>query len=207
MKIHLILIFFWMSEESEKLLGIIFIVFLDALEYLSNKFYNEIKEISQKNRKIKVYNEQNLLIHYYIYYIIIQDMFIVANEITFATDKYSFGFESDKFQGAKGANISKILFRLLTKLSKYKYNFIVLGFFMKKEVKNNYKDKCKFSLDFLARKIILGLRIGLFISYLFAQILFYMRDELSLIYLFSAFNFCMYICDYLFSGIGYLIMR
>ena len=208
MKIHLILIFFWMSEESEKLLGIIFIVFLDALEYLSNKFYNEIKEISQKNRKIKVYNEQNLLIHYYIYYIIIQDMFIVANEITFATDKYSFGFESDKFQGAKGANISKILFRLLTKLSKYKYNFIVLGFFMKKEVKNNYKDKCKFSLDFMARKIILGLRIGLFIYYLFAQILIYMRDELfSDLFIFGVLNFSLYIGDYLFSGIGYLLKK
>ena len=208
MKIYLILIFFWISDESEKLLGIIFIVFLDTLEYLSNKFYKEIKEISQKNRKIKIYNEQNLLIHYYIYYMIIQDMFIVANEITFATDKYSIGFESDKLQGAKGANISKIFYRLFSVISKYKYNFIVLGFFMKKEVKNNYKDKCKFSLDFMARKTILGLRIGLFIYYLFAQILIYMKDELFPdLYNFALVNFTLYIFDYLFSGIGYLIKR
>ena len=103
-------------------------------------------------------------------------MFLISNEITFATTKYSFGFESDKLQGVKAANISKNIYNLIMNIAKYRYNFIIMGFFMKKEVKNNYKDKCKFSLDFMARKTILGLRIGLFIYYLFAQILIYMKD-------------------------------
>ena len=208
MKIFFILLFFWISDESEKFLGIIFIVFLDLLEYLSDYFYMEIKEISNRNKDIKNYNEQNLLIHYYIYYIIIQDMFLVSNEITFATAKYSFGFESDKLQGIKAVNISKILTKIIADISKYRYNFIILGFFMKKEVKNNYKDKSLFSLDFMARKIILGLRIGLYIYYLFAQILIYMKDELySDLFVFSLVNFSLYVLDYLFSGIGFIIKR
>ena len=208
MKIFFILLFFWISDESEKFLGIIFIVFLDVLEYLSDYFYMEIKEISNRNKDIKNYNEQNLLIHYYIYYIIIQDMFLVSNEITFATAKYSFGFESDKLQGIKAVNISKILTKIIADISKYRYNFIILGFFVKKEVKNNYKDKSLFSLDFMARKIILGLRIGLYIYYLFAQILINMKDELYPdLFVFSLVNFSLYLLDYLFSGIGFIIKR
>ena len=208
MKIYFILIFFWLSDESEKLFGIIYIAFLEVLEYLSNYFYKEIKEISHKNKGIKNYNEQNLLIHYYIYYIIIQDMFLISNEITFATAKYSFGFETDKTQGVKAANISKILFTILINIAKYRYNFIVLGFFMKKEVKNDYKDKNIFSLDFMARKVILGMRIGLYIHYLFSQILIYMKDELFPdLFVFGLVNFSLYIFDYIFSGIGYIIKR
>ena len=208
MKIYLILIFFWISDESEKLIGIIFIVFLDVLEYLSNHFFTEIEEISKKNIGIKNYNEQNLLIHYYIYYIIIQDMFIVSSEITFATEKYSFGFELDKLQGAKGANISKFFYRFLAHISKYKNHFIILGFFLKKEVKNNYTNKSLFSLDFMVRKILLGLRIGLYIFYLFAQILIFMKDELFADLVILALHyFTLYILDYIFSGIGYFIKR
>ena len=40
------------------------IVFLDVLDYLSNHFYIQMKEISEKNKEIKDYNEQNLLVHY-----------------------------------------------------------------------------------------------------------------------------------------------
>ena len=208
MKIYLLLIFFWMSEESEKLLGIIFIVFLDILEYLSNHFYSLIKEISEKSNEIQDYNEQNLLVHYYIYYIIIQDMFLIANEITFATEKYSFGFENDSLQGSKGIGISNFLFRLFAVISKYKKNFILLGFFLKKDVCDKYKDKSKISLDFMARKVILGLRIGMFIYYLFAQILIYMKDELFPdLFVFSIVNFSLYFLDFLFSGIGYYIKK
>ena len=208
MKIYLLLIFFWISEESEKLLGIIFIVFLDILEYLSNHFYSLIKEISEKSNEIQDYNEQNLLVHYYIYYIIIQDMFLIANEITFATEKYSFGFENDSLQGSKGIGISNFLFRLFAVISKYKKNFILLGFFLKKDVCDKYKDKSKISLDFMARKVILGLRIGMFIYYLFAQILIYMKDELFPdLFVFSIVNFSLYFLDFLFSGIGYYIKK
>ena len=208
MKIYFILIFFWISDESEKLFGLIFIAFLEVLEYLSNYFYKEIKEISRKNKYIKNYNEQNLLIHYYIYYIIIQDMFLISNEITFATTKYSFGFESDKPQGVKAANISKNLYRLIMNIAKYRYNFIIMGFFMKKEINNYYKDKNIFSLDFMARKVILGMRIGLYIHYLFSQILIYMKDELfSDLFVYGLVNFSLYIFDYFFSGIGYIIKR
>ena len=175
---------------------------------MENYFYKEIKEISRKNKYIKNYNEQNLLIHYYIYYIIIQDMFLISNEITFATTKYSFGFESDKPQGVKAANISKNLYRLIMNIAKYRYNFIIMGFFMKKEVKNDYKDKNIFSIDFMARKVILGMRIGLYIHYLFSQILIYMKDELfSDLFVYGLVNFSLYIFDYFFSGIGYIIKR
>ena len=208
MKIYLILVFFWISDESEKLIGIIFIVFLDVLEYLSNYFYILMKEISEKNKEIKDYNEQNLLVHYYIYYIIIQDMFILSNEITFVTDKFSLGFETDKLQGAKAANISKILYRFFAHVSKYKYNFIVLGYFLKKDVCDNNSDRSKFSLDFMARKILLGIRMGIFIYYLCAQILIYMKDELfSELFAFCLLNFSLYFMDYILSGIGYFIKR
>ena len=93
-------------------------------------------------------------------------------------------------------------------IAKYRYNFIIMGFFMKKEVKNDYKDKNIFSLDFMARKVILGMRIGLYIHYLFSQILIYMKDELfSDLFVYGLVNFSLYIFDYLFSGIGYIIKR
>jgi hypothetical protein len=208
MKIYLILIFFWLSDESEKLIGIIFIVFLDVLDYLSNHFYIQMKEISEKNKEIKDYNEQNLLVHYYIYYIIIQDMFILSNEITFVTDKFSLGFESDKLQGAKAANISKILNKFFANISKYKYNFIVLGYFLKKDVLDKNNDRSKFSLDFMARKILLGIKIGILIYYLCSQILIFMKDELfSEMFAFCLVNFTLYFMDYILSGIGYYIKR
>ena len=208
MKISFILIFFWISDESEKLIGIIFIVFLDVLEYLSNYFYKKIKAIYEKNRGIKNYTEQNLLIHYYIYYMIIQDIFIISNEITFATYKYSFGFETDKMLGAKGANIAKFVYRGFSIISKYKFNLIILAFYMKKEITSNYNDKNLFSLDFMARKILLGLRIGIYIYYLFAQILIYMKEELfSDLVVFGLVNFTLYILDYALSGISYFIKR
>ena len=208
LKIYLMLIFFWITEESEKLTGIIFIVFLDVLEYLSNYFYAEINEISKKNSEIKNYNEQNLLTHYYIYYIIIQNMFLISNEITFFTERYSLGFEVDKLQGAKGANISKFIYHFLGNLAKYKSNLILIGFFMKKEIINDYTNKSRFSLDFLVRKILLGMRIGLYLIFLFAQILIFINDELFAdLVVFGLVNFTLFIFDYLFSGIGYLIKR
>ena len=208
MKIYLILIFFWLSDESEKLIGIIFIVFLDVLDYLSNHFYIQMKEISEKNKEIKDYNEQNLLVHYYIYYIIIQDMFILSNEITFVTDKFSLGFETDKLQGAKAANISKILNKFFANISKYKYNFIVLGYFLKKDVLDKNNDRSKFSLDFMARKILIGIKIGIFIYYLSSQILIFMKDELfPELFSFCLVNFSLYFMDYILSGIGYFIKR
>ena len=208
MKIYLILIFFWMSEESEKLIGIIFIVFLDVLEHLSNHFYIKINEILYKENEIKNYNEQNLLIHYYIYYTIIQDMFIVSNEIAFAIMKYSFGFETDKFQGAKGASISNILSMLFSIISKYKLNFIVLGFFSIKEKHNKINNNNIFSFDFMSRKIILGLRIGTYFYYLFSQLLIYWRDELfSDLVVFGLLNVSLYILDYLFSGIAFVLKK
>ena len=208
LKIYFILFFFWISDESEKFLGLIFIAFLEVLECLSDFFYEQIKDISKKNMGIKNYNEQFSLINYYIYYIIIQDMFIISNEITFTTEKYSFGFQIDKLQGAKGANISNFLYKLLAHISKYKYNFIILGFFMKKEIINNYTKKSIFSLDFMARKVLLGLRMGIYIYYLFAQILIYMRNELFPdLLIFSLVHFTLYILDNLWSGIGYFINR
>ena len=208
MKIYLLLIFFWMSDESQKLIGIIFIVFLDVLEYLSNHFYAQMKEISEKNKEIKNYNEQNLLVHYYIYYIIIQDMFLISNEITFATEKYYFGFETDKLQGAKGANISYAFSRFIAIISKYKFNLIILGFFLKKDVCYKNKDKSQLSLDFMARKVLLGIRIGIYTFYLFSQILIYMKDELFAdLFVFGFVNFSLYFMDYIFSGIGYLLKR
>jgi hypothetical protein len=208
MKIYLILIFFWMSEESEKLIGIIFIVFLDVLEHLSNHFYIKINEILYKENEIKNYNEQNLLIHYYIYYTIIQDMFIVSNEIAFAIMKYSFGFETDKFQGAKGSSISNILSMLFSIISKYKLNFIVLGFFSIKEKHNKINNNNIFSFDFMSRKIILGLRIGTYFYYLFSQLLIYWRDELfSDLVVFGLLNVSLYILDYLFSGIAFVLKK
>jgi hypothetical protein len=208
MKIYLILIFFWISDESEKLIGIIFIVFLEVLDYLSNYFYTQMKEISEKNKEIKDYNEQNLLVHYYIYYIIIQDMFILSNEITFVTDKFSLGFEKDNLQGAKAANISKILYILFANVSKYKYNFIVLGYFLKKDVCNNNNDRSKYSIDFIARKILLGIKMGIFIFYLCSQILIYMKDELfSELFAYCGLNFSLYFMDYILSAIGYCIKR
>ena len=208
MKIYLLLIFFWMSDESQKLIGIIFIVFLDVLEYLSNHFYSKMKEISEKNKEIKNYNEQNLLVHYYIYYIIIQDMFLISNEITFATEKYYFGFETDKLQGIKGANISSTFTRFIAIISKYRFNLIILGFFLKKDVCDKNKDISQLSLDFMARKILLGIRIGIYTFYLFSQILIYMKDELySDLFVFGFVNFSLYFMDYIFSGIGYVLKR
>jgi len=208
MKIYLILVFFWISDESEKLIGIIFMVFLEVLDYLSNDFYTQMKEISEKNKEIKDYNEQNLLVHYYIYYIIIQDMFILSNEITFVTDKFSLGFETDRLQGAKGANISKIIYKIFAGMSKYKYNFIVLGYFLKKDVRDNNNERSKYSIDFMARKILLGIKMGIFIFYLCSQILIYMKDELfPELFAYCFLNFSLYFMDYILSAIGYCIKR
>ena len=60
----------------------------------------------------------------------------------------------------------------------------------------------------MARKILLGIRIGIYTFYLFAQILIYMRDELySDLFVFGFVNFSLYFMDYIFSGIGYTIKR
>ena len=135
-------------------------------------------------------------------------MFLIANEITFATEKYSFGFENDSLQGSKGIGISNYLYRLFAIISKYKKNFILLGFFLKKDVCDKYKDKSKISLDFMARKVILGLRIGMFIYYLFAQILIYMKDELfPELFAYCFLNISLYFLDYILSAIGYCIKR
>ena len=167
-----------------------------------------MKEISEKNKEIKDYNEQNLLVHYYIYYIIIQDMFILSNEITFVTDKFSLGFETDRLQGAKGANISKIIYKIFAGMSKYKYNFIVLGYFLKKDVRDNNNERSKYSIDFMARKILLGIKMGIFIFYLCSQILIYMKDELfPELFAYCFLNFSLYFLDYILSAIGYCIKR
>ena len=60
----------------------------------------------------------------------------------------------------------------------------------------------------MSRKIILGLRIGTYFYYLFSQLLIYWRDELfSDLVVFGLLNVSLYILDYLFSGIAFVLKK
>ena len=77
-----------------------------------------------------------------------------------------------------------------------------------KEKHNKINNNNIFSFDFMSRKIILGLRIGTYFYYLFSQLLIYWRDELfSDLVVFGLLNVSLYILDYLFSGIAFVLKR
>ena len=218
-KLFLLLLFLWISDEGQKLYGfLILLPFLELMNYLSNYFKSKIDEIINEKKvnnfdipcfrknKYKVYRKKNnnLYIYYFINYFVVQEMFIIANLSSFVMMQNSLGLELDHIQQGKVLYVLKFLkffFRLMTK---YRYILITLGFYLENNVYDKVMNKKDFSLDFFMRKLILGLRIDLDILYVFYQTLININDRLFIdLYTYSFVNISLFILDYF----GFLIYK
>ncbi len=216
-KIFLLLTFFWISDESQKLFGLIILLpFLELLNYLSDFFYLEINKIKYKfndfdersldeitnslrNSNCKEdKNKKNLYIYYFIFYLFTQDMFIISNQASFALMKNSFGFDIDKTQQSKSLYILTFLRPFFGNVSFYRYSLIILGFYLDKgiyERNGNIKD---FSLNFTLRKILLNIRLDIDILLVFYQMLIKVNDKLLIeLFIYFMINFSLFIFDFI----------
>ena len=214
------------GDKSQRLFCLIILLpFLDIIDNLSNDFQSKINEIIHKNQNndYKTINksetsinengnnnkkndkkEPNYYLFYIYFYIILQDIFLLANQLTFSLLKYSFGLESERDQKSKTVYALTFLRPVLSYISKYKYNFIILGFFLEKGiyVKNNNKE---LSNDFLVRKIMLGFRINIDNIYLFYQMLIKFNDILFAdLFVYCLVNIFILLFDYLGYGLTLL---
>ena len=106
-KLFLLLFFCWISDEGQKLYGLcILLPFLEFWNYLSNHFNSKINEIINNNydttnsKLNKIYddktdrnNNSNLYFYYFMNFFVIQEMFIIGNQSSFALMQNSFGLE------------------------------------------------------------------------------------------------------------------
>ena len=223
-KIFLLFTFFWISDESQKLIGLLILLpFLEILNHLSNYYYTEINEIINKkkkndfieaipdeisnaindvndnqNEKKKGLKIKNVYIYYFIFYIIIQDMFIMANQNAFGLMKYSFGLELDTVQQSKTLYVLNFIGPFFGNVSFYRYSFILLGFYLEKDIYDKKEIIQNFSLDFIIRKILLNIKIDTDIIYLFYQILININDKLFIdLLMHFLVNFALFFLDYL----------
>jgi len=194
-KLFLLLVFFWVSDEGQKLFGLIILLpFLEILSYLSEYFNSKIDEIVHKKENN---NFDNLYIFYFIYYLMIQEMFIIANQYAFALMKNSFGLETDKVQQVKALYVLKFLQPIFGKVTSYRFTLIILGFYLEKNFYDKNGNNKDYSLDFILRKLILGLRIDLDILYIFYQMLININDRLFVdLYIYFFVNASLFVLDY-----------
>lgn len=194
-KLFLLLVFFWVSDEGQKLFGLIILLpFLEILSYLSEYFNSKIDEIVHKKENN---NFDNLYIFYFIYYLMIQEMFIIANQYAFALMKNSFGLETDKVQQVKALYVLKFLQPIFGKVTRYRFTLIILGFYLEKNFYDKNGNNKDYSLDFILRKLILGLRIDLDILYIFYQMLININDRLFVdLYIYFFVNASLFVLDY-----------
>ena len=136
-----------------------------------------------------------------------QDMFLVANQSAFALMKYSYGLETDSPQKNKFVYVLKFLKVVLLNVSKYKYMFIVLGFFLEKGIYDKYNNQ-QYSLDFLIRKIILAFRINLDLIYFFYIMLVEVNDQIFIdLFVYCIANISLFLLDYIGFGFTKLGMK
>ena len=229
-KIFLLLSFAWISSEEQKLFGLIILFpFLEVLDYLSNFFNSKIKDIiynKQNNdsdetkleetstfqsinetknltNKTNKINSNLYYIFYFFLYIILQDMFLVANQFSFAIIKHSFGMENDKRIKLKFKYVLSIPKHIFAFIEKYRVGFIFIGFFLEKGIYDKY-NKNEYSNNFLIRKIMLGIRIDFDIIYLFYQMLININDNIFIdLYTYIFVNILLLLFDY----IGYILIK
>lgn len=228
-KLFLIMVYTWVSEESQRLYGlIIFLPFLEFFNYLSNNYYSKLNDIIYKNKNFnlddersedssntnannEIQNEEkknkkqhNYYLFYFFFYITIQDMFLIANQSAFALMKYSYGLEIDSQQKNKFIYVLKFLKTVLLNTSKYKYMFIVLGFFLEKGIYDKYNNQ-QYSLDFLIRKIMLAFRINLDLIYFFYEMLIQVNNKIFTdLLVYCVVNMSLFLLDYI--GFGFTIL-
>ena len=215
-KLFLLLTFFWVSDEGQKLFGLVILLpYLEILNYLSEHFNSKIDEIIHKKEKNnfdstnselnsindihsdRKNNNNNLYIFYFIYYLMIQEMFIIANQTAFALMKNSFGLETDKVQQVKALYVLKFLQPIFGKATRYRFTLIILGFYLEKNFYDKNGNNKDYSLDFILRKLILGLRIDLDILYIFYQMLININDRLFVdLYIYFYVNASLFVLDY-----------
>ena len=216
-KLFLLLLFFWISDEGQKLFGLVILLpFLEILSYLSDYFNSKIDEIIHKKQKnnfdstnseLNSINDastdrknsnKNLYIFYFIYYLMIQEMFIIGNQSAFALLKNSFGLDSDKVQQVKVLYVLKFLSPIFGKVVRYRFSLIILGFYLEKNFYDKNGNNKDYSLGFILRKLILGLRIDLDILYIFYQMLININDRLFIdLYIYFFVNASLFVLDYI----------
>ena len=222
-KLCLLFFYIWISDEGQRLFGLIILYpILEILDYLSNNFDSKINDIIYKkknsdldetrpeevlslnsindNKNKNNKRKMNYYLFYFIFYILLQDMFLVINHSSFALIKNSFGFDSEKMHRAKFLHISKVFKELIIYIEKYRYIFFILGYFLEKSIYDKY-NKNEYSMHFLVRKVLLGLRIDLDIIFFFYQMLININDKIFVdcfIYIFV--NLGLFIFDYLGYG-------
>ncbi len=226
-KMFLIFTFCWISDEAQKLFGLIILVpFLEIMDYLSKDFQekmdekpnvdlNETRPVevsdsinNSQNQNIENNKKNNMYAYYFLFYLIIQDMFLVGNQSAFALLKYSFGFDSDKIQEIKTIEVFTFLRPLFSQFTKYRYGLLILGYFLEKRI---YDKNGEFAKDFLVRKLLLGIRIGMDMIYIFYEILINVNDKIFVeLIIYSFVNISLYLLDYLgyaFTTLGKMICR
>ena len=225
LKLFLLFISYWINDDSQKLVLIIILPFLEIFDYLSHNFYSKINEIlkKQKNnledeRNVETLNknsineiqndknkkkQNNYYLFYFFFYITLQDFFLVINISVFALTNYSFGLNIQTYQKSKFLYILTYITYVILYILEYKYILIILGFFLEKEIYDKYNNQ-QYTLDFLVRKILLGLRIDLEIIYFLYQILININDKNFVdLSIYCFLNISLLLFDY----IGYLISK
>ena len=227
-KLFLIFILYWISDDFQKVGLIIILPFLEIFNYLSNGFYSKINGIGTKQNNdlsieilnMKSINEQqndknknskkNNYLFYFFFYLTLQDIILVGNISVFALTNYSFGKNIQNFTKSKFIYMLKFLKSFCVYISRYQYILIILGFFLEKEIDDKYNNQ-QYSIDFLARKILLGLRIDLEIIYFFYQMLINVNDKIFIdLDIYCYLNISLLLFDYIgyfFSKIRIIIYK
>ena len=214
-KLFLILIFYWISDEGQNLFGLVILFpFLEILNYFSDYYKSRIDEIIHEKEnnsfrssnselnsinvvKVKSKKNSNLYISYFSFFIFIQEMFIIANQSSFALIKYSFGLDTDKVQQMKFIYVLTFLKPIFGSITKYRFTLIILGFYLEKNIYDKFGSNKNYSLDFILRKLLLGLRIDLDILYIFYQMLININDRLFIdLYVYFFVNASLFVLDY-----------
>ena len=87
-------------------------------------------------------------------------------------------------------------------VSFYKFNFILLGFYLGKGIYDKNENNNYYSLELIIRKILLNLRNYMDIIYLFYQMFINVNNELFIeLLIYSMVNISLFIFDYIGFGL------
>ena len=130
---------FWLSDESEKIIIFISLVFFELTEHMKHYLYLNYLN-GNKNAKNK---NKNITCITVIFYVIIQKITLGMNQMLFLLVIHSYDFNSSKQQKQKFIKISSLLSSIATFIANYKFSFVVAVYFIEKNILKKKKKKNK----------------------------------------------------------------
>ena len=186
---------FWLSDESEKIIIFISLVFFEVTEYMKHYLYlnylNGNKTAKNKNK--------NITCIAVICYVIIQKITLGMNQMLFLLVIHSYDFNSSKQQKQKFIKISSLLSSIATFIANYKFSFVVAVYFIEKKYleKKEEKKEINFSLIFILKRIIINLRLNNTTLFLIFNYLIKMKEEEAMEFIsYFLVDFILFVFDY-----------